>query len=151
MRWDVAREVIGKSPVIGHGAGTEIPLLQEKYFERKYYTSYLHRLNAHNEYLSFLIKSGILGLLAYIATLVYGFKIAIRKKDVVFFGLMMLIAVVSLSENILDVDKGVIFYSFFLSFFLFISEQSDKLSIPVKKHKNLRKLATKRIAVPSSL
>jgi O-antigen ligase len=149
MRWDAAVKVIGESPVIGHGAGSEIPLLQQKYFERKYYTSYLHRLNAHNEYLSFLIKSGILGLFAYLVTLFYGFRTAIRKKDVVFLGLMTLIAIVSLSENILDVDKGVMFYSFFFTFFVFISEQKDELPAPVKKHKNLRKLATKRIAIPS--
>jgi O-antigen ligase len=30
-----------------------------------------------------------------------------------------LMALVSLSENLLDVDKGIIFYAFFFSFFIF--------------------------------
>jgi len=149
LRWGLAVELIEKSPVIGYGAGSEIPLLQDKYFAKKYYTSYLHRLNAHNEYMSFLIKSGIWGLAVYIITLVYGFRIAIRKKDIVFFGFMMLLAVVSLSENILDVDKGVMFYSFFFPFFVFISEQKEKLAVPFERHKNLRKAATNRMAVTS--
>ncbi len=149
VRWQIAADLIKKSPVIGYGAGSEIPLLQEKYFEKKFYTSYLHRLNAHNEYMSFMIKSGVWGLTIYLATLVYGFRMAIRKKDIVFVGFMMLLAVVSLSENILDVDKGVIFYSFFLPFFVFISEQRESLPIPIKRNRNLRKVATNRMADPS--
>jgi len=148
-RWGIAAEVIGESPIIGHGAGTEITLLQEKYFTQKLYRSYLNRLNAHNEYLSFLIKSGIWGLAIFIATLVYGFKKAIQKKDIVFFSFMLLLAVVSLSENILDADKGVMYYSFFFAFFVFISEQKDRLQIPIKKHKNLKKMATNQTLVPS--
>lgn len=119
--------------------------------EKKYFSSYLHRLNAHNEYLSFLIKSGILGLGVYLATLTYGFKKAIRKGDAVFFSFMVLIALVSFSENILDMDKGVMFYSFFLSFFVFAAEQSEIANISIKGRKYLRKGATKPAIVTSSL
>jgi O-antigen ligase len=141
--------LIKQSPLIGHGAGSEIGLLQEKYFAKKFYSSYLHRLNAHNEYLSYLIKTGICGLAVYLATLVYGFKKSIRKRDVVFFSFMILIAVVSLSENVLDVDKGVMFYSFFFSFFVFVSEQQEKINLPAKRHKYLRHAATKQAVAPS--
>ena len=147
----IAANLITKSPVIGYGAGSEIPLLGEKYYARKFYTAYLHRLNAHNEYLSFLIRSGVWGLAVYLVTLAYGFRMAFRKKDIVFFGFMVLVVVVSLSENILDVDKGVIYYSFFFPFFVFISEQKDKLPIPIKRHKNLRTVATNRMVVTSSI
>ncbi|MGZ3749770.1 MAG: O-antigen ligase family protein [Mucilaginibacter sp.] len=148
-RWEIATNLIKQSPLTGYGAGSEIVLLQQRYFVKKFYSSYLHRLNAHNEYMSFLIKSGIWGLAVYLATLVYGFKIAIRKKDIVFFSFMTLVAVVSLSENMLDVDKGVMFYSFFFSFFVFVAEQRELLNITVKRHNNLRKVATNRMIVPS--
>jgi len=148
-RWKIAADLISHSPVIGHGAGSEIELLQEKYFAKKFYSSYLHRLNAHNEYLSFLIKTGICGLAVYLATLLYGFKKAIHKRDVVFFSFMILIAVVSLSENVLDADKGVMFYSFFFSLFVFASEQQEKINLPAKRHKYLRRAATKQAVAPS--
>lgn len=118
-RWKSAAELIRQSPVIGHGAGSEISLLQDVFFTKKYYDSYLRKLNTHNEYLSFLVKSGVMGLLIYIGTLIFGFKATIGKKDLLFFTFMVLIVLVSLSENLLDVDKGVIFYAFFFSFFLF--------------------------------
>ncbi|HWD89951.1 MAG TPA: O-antigen ligase family protein [Mucilaginibacter sp.] len=149
LRWQLAADLIRQKPIIGHGAGSEIPLLQDQYFAKKYYTSYVHRLNAHNEYMSVLIKSGIWGLAVYIVTLIYGFRLAARKKDVVFFGFMLLLAMVSLSENILDVDKGVMFYSFFFPFFVFVAEQKSKLILPAKRHKNVRNVATNRMAVTS--
>lgn len=148
-RWEIAADLIGKSPVIGYGSGSEIELLQQQYFAKKFYSSYVHRLNAHNEYLSFLIKTGLLGLAVYIATLVYSFKKAIQKRDVLFFSFSILITLVSLSENLLDADKGVLFYSFFQSFFIFIAEQPAKINMPEKRHKYLRKAATKRTIEPS--
>jgi O-antigen ligase len=150
-RWKIAVNLIQKSPIIGYGTGSEIQLLQEQYFAKKFYSSYLHRLNSHNQYLSFLIKTGLWGFSIYIVTLVYGFRGAIKKRDVVFFSFMILIGVVSLSENVLDADKGVMFYSIIMSFFVFVSEQSENIILPVRKHKFFRKAATKQAIEPSLL
>jgi len=150
-RWKVAVNLIQKSPIVGHGTGSEIQLLQEQFFAKKFYSSYIHRLNSHNQYLSFLVKTGIWGLSIYVLTLIYGFKQAIKRHDVIFFSFMMLISVVSLSENVLDADKGVMFYSIFLSYFVFVTEQSEKIILPVKKHKFFRKVATKQAIEPSLL
>jgi len=120
-RWATVKEIVGQAPIIGHGAGTEVELLHEAFWKKKYYNSFLYNLNSHNEYLSFMVKSGIIGLLIYLATLISGFRLAIKRRDYLFLLFMTLIAIVSLSENILDVDKGIIFYAFFFSFFLFSS------------------------------
>jgi O-antigen ligase len=132
-RWNVTLALIGKSPIIGYGAGSEIGLLQTSFFDRKFYNSYLNGLNAHNEYLSFLIKSGIIGLLIYISTLAFGFRVSSRQKDLLFFTFMLLIAIVSLSENLLDVDKGIFFYAFFFSFFTFSCESRGNNSVSSQK------------------
>jgi O-antigen ligase len=136
-RWETAVELIRRSPVIGYGTGSEISLLHEKFYQKKLYSSYLNNLNSHNEYLSFLIRSGILGLLVYLATLSYGFYVSFVKKDLLFFTFMTLIATVSISENLLDVDKGIIFYAFFFSFFIFSGKRRQSASIPLKKRDNL--------------
>ena len=46
---------------------------------------------------------------------------ALERKDLLFFTFMVLVAFVSFSENLLDVDKGILFYAFFFSFFMFSS------------------------------
>ncbi|HWZ13968.1 MAG TPA: O-antigen ligase family protein [Mucilaginibacter sp.] len=133
-RWKAAGELIAKSPVIGYGAGSETGLLHESFFSKKMYSSFLNHLNAHNQYLSFLIKSGVIGLLCYLTTLAFGFNFAFRRGDILFFTFIMLIAFVSLSETIFDVDKGVFYYAFFFSFFIFSHEQSPADNIKKKIH-----------------
>jgi O-antigen ligase len=117
-RWILDLELIRQSPWIGHGGGSEKQVLKNKYFEEKFYRSYLFELNAHNQNLSFLIKSGIVGLLLYLFVLFYGFSRAIGKRNFLLLAFLILISVVSVSENILDVNKGIFFYSFFSSLFL---------------------------------
>ncbi len=88
-------------------------------FKKKYYNSFINKLNTHNQYLSFALKSGLIGLLVYLVTLVFGFKKALTNKDLLFFSFMTVVTFVSFSENYLEVEKGIIFYAFFFSFFSF--------------------------------
>ena len=114
-RWNLEWELIQKFPFTGYGTGSEKDVLKEKYFENKFYISYLLELNAHNQYLSFLINTGIAGLLLYLYILYFGFEQAVKKRDFLLLSFMIIITVVSISENILDVNKGI-----FLRFFLFV-------------------------------
>lgn len=117
-RWELAFDLVKGSPLIGYGSGEEEDLLKEKYFENKLYDAYLNRLNAHNQYISFLLMGGVLALAIYLLTLLYGLKLSIRSKNIVFTGFLLLLLIVSLSENILFRNKGIFFYSFFFSLFV---------------------------------
>lgn len=117
-RWNGIFELIKRSPIIGYGSGSEKKLLKEKYFEKGLYNSYLNEFNAHNEYLSILIKTGVIGLILFLYVLYFGFASAIRTRDILFLSFMVIITVVSLSENILDLNKGIFFYAFFFAVFL---------------------------------
>jgi O-antigen ligase len=117
-RWELAFDLIKKAPLTGYGKGAEKNLMQQQYFQHKLYISYLSEFNVHSQYLSFLLMAGIIGLLLYVFVLYYGCFVAVTGNDFLFFSFLALIAIVSLSENILDVNKGIFFYSFFLSFFL---------------------------------
>ena len=123
-RWEAIGEIIKKSPVIGFGLGSEKKLLKEKYFEKKLYISYMNEFNTHNEYLSFLLKTGILGLALFLYVLYVGFATAWHNKDPLFLSFIVLIAVVCVSENLLDLNKGIFFYSFFFSLFLIRNKTS---------------------------
>ncbi|RYY83119.1 MAG: O-antigen ligase family protein [Chitinophagaceae bacterium] len=115
QRWELAGGIISQSPVIGHGSGSEVPLLREAYFTNGLYDSYLNSLNAHNQYLSLLLRHGAAGLLCWIATLAVFARRAVREKDILLAAFLVLVVVTGLSENILDVNKGIFFYSFFLA------------------------------------
>jgi O-antigen ligase len=117
-RWELAFDLVKKAPLTGYGKGAEKDLMQQQYFQHKLYISYLQQFNVHSQYLSFLLMAGVIGLIVYLFVLYYACSIAVTNNDFLFFSFLALIAIVSLSENILDVNKGIFFYSFFLSFFL---------------------------------
>ena len=118
VRWQAAWPLVKQSPVIGHGSGSEVSLLKEEYFQKHLFISYLNQLNAHNQYLSFLIRSGFVGLAVFLFVLGVGFKQAFTLKDYIFCSFLMVVSLVSLSENILDVNKGIFFFGFFYPFFM---------------------------------
>ena len=123
VRWQVVTGLISKKPIIGYGSGSEMGLLSDAFFIHKLYNSYLSKLNAHNEYLSLWLKSGIIGFLIYAVTLTWGLVRSFKNKDLLFFTFILLVGIVSFSENLLDVDKGIFFYAFFYSFFICSSEK----------------------------
>lgn len=125
-RWELAMQVAAQKPVIGHGAGSETGLLKDVYFEHKFYRSYLTALNAHNQFISMLIKYGIAGLVVFLLTLAFGFKTAWEKRDVLLFAFLMVMVTVSLAENVMDRDKGVFFYSIFFSLLIFAGQTNKK-------------------------
>jgi O-antigen ligase len=125
-RWNCIMELIKRSPVIGYGTGAEKNLLKEKYFEKGLYISYLNGFNTHSEYLNILIKTGVVGLALFIYVLYFGFASAVKKKDILFLSFMVIVTIVSVSENILDLNKGIFFYSFFFPFFLWSNNTEGK-------------------------
>jgi O-antigen ligase len=147
-RWNASLQLVAKKPLFGYGAGSEVAILGDQFFNKKLYISYLNRFNAHNQYLTFLLITGIVGLLVYLLTLAYGFKMALAKKDLLFFIFLLLIAMVSLSESVLNAEKGVFFYSLFFSLFVF-STQNEQIKINQKQGKYLVVEATPRALVPS--
>lgn len=137
VRWLCAWDLIRASPWIGYGTGTEVDRLRETYSAHQLYDSYAHELNAHNQFLSFLLKTGIVGGLLYLGVLVAGFRQAFRLRDPFLISFLVIVTCVSASENILDVNKGIFFFSFFFVFFLnraehttFVPQYGNKNTLP---------------------
>lgn len=115
-RWALSKQIIAESPIIGHGTGDEIPLLKEAYYDNNLIVSYVNELNIHNQYLSIIIKHGIIGLLFFLFFMFYNLKLSINTKDYLYLATIILIASSFITENILDSNKGIFFVSLFLTF-----------------------------------
>jgi O-antigen ligase len=124
-RWQSAWELIKQSPVFGHGSGSEVALLKEVYYRDRLYNSYLHDLNAHNQYLSILLKTGLPGLLILLYLFFSGFRYAFRSRDILLGSFLIIICAVSFSENVMDANKGIFYFSCFFSL-LWLGAQKDK-------------------------
>lgn len=117
-RWQCAWELIKMSPWIGYGTGAETDKLKGKYYTHHLMISYANNLNAHNEFISLWLKTGILSVLWYVGLLIVGFRKAFRRRDIYLIAFLLIIVCISCAENILDVNKGIFFFSCFFVFFL---------------------------------
>ena len=127
LRWEYIMKDIEKAPITGYGTGSGQTVLNQTYFDNKLYNSYLHHLNTHNQYLGIWLEQGAWGLLLFIFTLLAAIIAAFREKNIPFLSFLIIICIVSFSENILDANKGIFFYSFFLSLFLLSGKPFDEV------------------------
>lgn len=67
--------------------------------------------NSHNEYLNILLSKGIISFILFITLLTVLFLFA--KKNYLFTSIMLLIAISCLTENILERQIGILFFTLF--------------------------------------
>jgi O-antigen ligase len=123
--WKCGIELIKDAPFFGHGTGDEVLKLRKKYSERGLTVSYQNKFNVHNQYLSFTLKHGILGGLIFIAVFAFFLSLGIKNKDFIYVSFIILLLVAFFSENILDRNKGILFFAFFntlLGYFYFLKK-----------------------------
>lgn len=70
--------------------------------------------NTHNNYLFFLMSTGIIGLLAFITLIIYLFKQSVKARDILKITFCITIAINFLTENILSRHWGLMFFAFML-------------------------------------
>jgi O-antigen ligase len=118
--WRATIEGYKISPLWGAGTGSEQTLIDEGYIQTGYDTGLDNAYNAHNQYLQFLIRNGPLELLVFLLFLGLLLKKAVRKRSIK-IGLFCLVFCLSLlTESMLNVQKGIVFFYFFsCAFYLF--------------------------------
>jgi O-antigen ligase len=119
-RWVAAIQIIKKKPLLGYGTGEEKPELFKKYKEMGLTVTLEQGYDSHNQFISFAIKSGLLGLFVFIWMLVYAFVHAFKKRDYIYISFLILVTGTCLIDTFLEANKGIFFYSFF-NIFLFLS------------------------------
>lgn len=113
--WESAIEGIKENPIVGHGTGDGQKVLERKFREKTLFNEQRDFLNAHNEFLSNVLDVGILGLLILIAMLVVPFIQAIKAKDAIGIGFILIVATFFCIESVLLRQKAIVFFSFFYS------------------------------------
>lgn len=105
-------------PFFGYGIGDVKNVLDDCYREKNK-DLLKNNYNSHNQYLSILLSSGIIGFLAFAYYIFFVLKISNTTDSKVLFFLMVYFSLNMLTENILEREDGVIIISFLINFFLF--------------------------------
>jgi len=116
-------ENINKSPIIGLGTAGYISGMKKCF--HKFDTDIFKRsnfyYNSHNQYLSFVLSNGIIGLLIFLVWIGLFYKSAISYKDNYLLLSMIIFSMMFLTENLLERQTGNVMFSFFMPFFYWIN------------------------------
>lgn len=122
--WENALRQIKEKPFFGYGLGSQKQLFPWKVEKELYYRNYetsvesasrnLSKLNLHNQYIQILYEFGIVGLILFILSIIIILVISIRRKNYLFLKSYLVFLGFLLTENLLDRQMGIYFYSFIM-------------------------------------
>jgi O-antigen ligase len=111
--WKAAVKKIKESPIFGYGIGVERQVIAEELSKNQ--AENINLLNAHNQYLSTYVSSGVFGFMALILWMVSLLYLGVSNKN---FELTVILIVVIISmfvESYLERQKGIFIITLFLS------------------------------------
>lgn len=120
MRYTIyleAKDIILRSPIIGHGIGDVKSELKQSYGKKNYTVLYSGNYNSHNQYISILLSGGIITLFVFMFMILKNIILAKKTKNYIFLVVVIFYGIEMLTENILERENGIIFFSLFFNFF----------------------------------
>lgn len=117
--WHHALSIIKQKIIVGNGSN---------YLEILHHQSNLN-LNAHNQFMEYILEFGILGGIMLLTTLSFSIFLAIRSRDYFYLGFIALIVYYCLFESIFNNQTGVVFFSLFNALFLLKSRLRIKTKV----------------------
>ncbi len=125
--WRTALGIIASHPLIGVGTGDVAKAFEEEYVRNNSSLAQQWRLRAHNQYLTFAVTFGIIGLTWFLFTLVYPFFNKVNRVNFLYVTFFIVATVSFFTEDTLETQAGVTFYAFLNTFFLFAGEKKAPL------------------------
>jgi O-antigen ligase len=117
---EASANIIKKNSLFGTGTGDLTDELVLEYKRMNFTMGYKYKYNPHNQILSNLARNGFLGGgLCLISIFIWPAYISTIKKNVLLLAFIGVIFGVGLTESILDVHKGITFYTFFNSLLIY--------------------------------
>lgn len=123
--WKGAIEGIRESPFFGAGTGGTQELLNSGYRKTGFEEGITNEYNAHNQYLQFIARNGILELLVFLVMLVYSFWRSSKHTNYTYLMFNILVTFVMFIESFLSVQKGIVFFYFFFLAFNYLESKPN--------------------------
>lgn len=105
--------------LFGYGQGDVRDYLNYYYYSYNLGPNWYENRNVHNQYLHILIVYGLFVLIFFLGYIIYSFRKAIKYKNKLHLFFLVLTCFVFIFEVVLVRNKGIIFFYFFNSLFLF--------------------------------
>jgi len=112
-------KVLPEAGLFGFGVGDGKNKLIDCYQDQALFLA-TNTYNSHNQFLGIILKTGYLGLIVFAVFLLFHLVRAFSTKNYLFIALILFYSIVMFSENILERENGVIYFSLFINLFLML-------------------------------
>ena len=118
--WEVNLKAIKDNWLLGVGPSNMNATLQDYYKKYDFKFGIINKLNPHNQFLHTILTLGIGGLLILVS--LFGSVIikSEKRKDLILGSLTFIFLLFSLTASTLAVNKGIVFFTFFLTLLTFL-------------------------------
>ncbi|MFT4781853.1 MAG: O-antigen ligase [Pseudohongiellaceae bacterium] len=82
--------------------------------------------NSHNQYISLILNAGFLGLLIFLAFIFYNINRSLKSGEFITVAIIVFYCIVMFSENILERQNGVLYFSLFINLLYFLSKNNQQ-------------------------
>ena len=105
--------------LFGYGKGDSRDYLNYYLFSYNLGPNWYENFNLHNQYLDILFNMGIFTLFFFLGYLIYSFTVALKSKNKNHLFFLLLITVVFFFDAPLTINKGIVYFYFFNTLFIF--------------------------------
>ncbi len=117
IKWESSMEVIKDNWFLGVGTGDQKKELDNVYLQKNFEEGYKNHYNSHNQYLQTTLALGVVGLLIFLLNLFFPLIFAFKARRFVYLSFIILFALGCITESMLNVYKGVVFFTYFNTLF----------------------------------
>lgn len=111
--WKSALGVIKNNIIFGVGTGDASIELKREFINRGYVNGFYDNLNAHNQFLEILLENGLIGLILFLALLVYMSYLAISQQNLLSGLFITMMVIFFMFESVLNRLAGITFFPMF--------------------------------------
>ncbi len=123
-KWDISLQVLNENWLFGVGPGRINQTMDSYYEKNNFYFALENHYNPHNQFFHTFIVLGITGIIFLLSIFINAAQMAVKRKDILMAIFLFTFFLFSVTESPLAVNKGVIFFSLFTSFFSYLKLRS---------------------------
>jgi O-antigen ligase len=125
--WNLEWDLIKQKPIVGYGTGAANPLLLSSFKQKGYTDLVKYNMHTHNQVFHTWLDLGLLGIVLLFVLLFYvAYLFAVKQKNEIGFWMILLTLVNISTDDMLEIQAGVVFFVFFITLFLYKNKATAK-------------------------
>ena len=117
--WQNEWILIKKNWLLGYGTGEANPILKKQFVENGFHRLASDNMHTHSQIFHTWLNNGILGIVLLFAIMIMSAIQFYKQKNKLAFWLTILIFINLLTDDMLEIQAGSVFFAFFLCLFLY--------------------------------